>query len=54
MSTKNKYSLEQIKSMTQHKSGFSTPENYFESVENSVLRYRLGDRPLRWQWLELL
>ena len=36
MSTKNKYSLEQIKSMTQHKSGFSTPENYFESVENSV------------------
>ena len=36
MNTKNKHSLEQIKSMTQHKSGFSTPENYFDSVEDAV------------------
>ncbi|WP_347174581.1 hypothetical protein [Polaribacter uvawellassae] len=36
MDTKNKYSLEHIKSITQNKSGFSTPENYFDSVEDSV------------------
>lgn len=36
MNTKNKYSLEYIKSITQNKSGFSTPENYFDSVENAV------------------
>lgn len=36
MNTKNKYSLEHIKRVTQQKSGFSAPENYFDSVENSV------------------
>ncbi|WKD86912.1 hypothetical protein KCTC32516_02292 [Polaribacter huanghezhanensis] len=36
MDTKNKYSLEHIKSTTQNKSGFSTPENYFDSVEDAV------------------
>ena len=36
MNTKNKYSLEHIKNLTQSKSGFSTPENYFDSVEDSV------------------
>lgn len=36
MDTNNKYSLEHIKSITQNKSGFSTPENYFDSVEESV------------------
>lgn len=37
MNTKNKYSLDHIKSMTQLKNGFSTPENYFDSVEDSVI-----------------
>lgn len=36
MDTKNKYSLEHIKSITQNESGFSTPESYFDSVEDSV------------------
>jgi hypothetical protein len=36
MDTKNKYSLEYIKSITHNKSGFSTPENYFDSVEDTV------------------
>ncbi len=36
MNTKNKYSLDHIKSITQNESGFSTPENYFDSVEDAV------------------
>ena len=36
MDTKNKNSLDYIKSITQNKNGFSTPENYFDSVEDTV------------------
>lgn len=36
MNTKNKNSLDYIKSITQNKNGFSTPENYFDSVEDTV------------------
>ena len=36
MDTKNKNSLDFIKSITQNKNGFSTPENYFDSVEDTV------------------
>lgn len=36
MGTKNKNSLDYIKSITQNKNGFSTPENYFDSVEDTV------------------
>ena len=36
MDTKNKNSLEYIKKITQNKSGFSTPENYFDSLEDTV------------------
>ena len=36
MNTKNKNSLDYIKSITQNKTGFSTPENYFDTVENTV------------------
>jgi hypothetical protein len=36
MDTKNNYSLEHMKSTIQNKSGFSTPENYFDTVEDAV------------------
>ena len=36
MDTKDKNSIDYIKSITQIKSGFSAPENYFDSVEDSV------------------
>ncbi len=36
MNTKNKNSLDYIKSITQNKNGFSTPVNYFDSVEDTV------------------
>ena len=36
MNTKNKYCLEHIKNVTQQKSGFTTPKNFFNTVEDNV------------------